>query len=1002
MADDGSPVGGSRSSGNSAMLETAFLYGGSAMWLEQMQAAYAKNPASVPESWRAFFAELGDDSGDAARNAEGASWKRGDWPRPVSDEQVAAFDGNWAKVEPKLEKKLKSAKPGASAEEIAQNVKDSIRAIMMIRAYRMRGHLAAQLDPLSLDSPGSQPELDPASYGFGPEDMDRKIFIDGYLGLEHATVREMLDILQRTYCSTLGIEFMHISDPEEKAWLQERIEGPDKGVAFTKQGKKAILAKLIEAETFERFLHKRYPGTKRFGLDGGEAAVPALEQIIKRGGALGVREIVVGMPHRGRLNMLAAVMGKPYEQIFHEFQGGNTQGAGEFGSGDVKYHLGASSDREFDGNEVHLSMNANPSHLEAVDPVVLGKSRSKQEMLHRETGVLDRSTVLPLLLHGDAAFAGQGVVSECFALSGLSGYRTGGTIHFIVNNQIGFTTSPIYSRSSPYPSDVALMVQAPIFHVNGDDPEAVTYAAKIATEFRQKFGKDVVIDMFCYRRFGHNEGDEPMFTQPVMYNKIKGHASTREIYAERLVKEGVLTAEQVEQQVVDFEAYLDREFEAGKTFEAKKADWLDGEWKGLGLPDDDERRGKTGVAKKRLQAIGQTITTVPEGVNIHRTLARVIDARANAISKGKGLDWATAEHLAFATLLDEGFPVRLSGQDCGRGTFSQRHSHIIDQTTGERYTPLNNISDTQAHYEVIDSLLSEEAVLGYEYGYSLADPNTLTMWEAQFGDFANGAQVFFDQFISSAERKWLRMSGLVVLLPHGYEGQGPEHSSARLERFLQMCAEDNWQVCNLTTPANYFHALRRQIHRDFRKPLIIMTPKSLLRHKLATSSLDDLSTKSSFHRILWDDAETPGREGKVKLVKDNKIRRVVLCSGKVYYDLFEAREESGVDDVYLLRVEQFYPVPRKSLIHELKRFPQAEIVWCQEEPRNMGGWTFIRDELEWCANQAGAKSPRPSYAGRPPSAATATGLLSKHKAEQDSLISTALGKDPVVDNIVAT
>jgi 2-oxoglutarate dehydrogenase E1 component len=1002
MADDGSPVDGSRSAGNSAMLETAFLYGGSAMWLEQMQAAYARNPASVPESWRAFFAELNDDSGDAAKNADGASWKRGDWPRPVSDEQVAAFDGNWALVEPKLEKKLKSAKPGASAEEIAQNVKDSIRAIMMIRAYRMRGHLAAQLDPLSLDTPEAQPELDPVSYGFGAEDMDRKIFIDGYLGLDHATVREMLDILKRTYCSTIGIEFMHISDPEEKAWLQERIEGPDKGVAFTEQGKKAILAKLIEAETFERFLHKRYPGTKRFGLDGGEAAVPALEQIIKRGGALGVREIVVGMPHRGRLNMLAAVMGKPYEQIFHEFQGGNTQGAGEFGSGDVKYHLGASSDREFDGNEVHLSMNANPSHLEAVDPVVLGKSRSKQEMLHRESGTLDRSAVLPLLLHGDAAFAGQGVVAECFALSGLQGYRTGGTIHFIVNNQIGFTTSPIYSRSSPYPTDVALMVQTPIFHVNGDDPEAVTYAAKVATEYRQKFGKDVVIDMFCYRRFGHNEGDEPMFTQPVMYTKIKGHASTREIYADRLVKEGILSAEQVEQQVADFEAYLDREFEAGKTFEAKKADWLDGEWKGLGLPDDDERRGKTGVAKKRMQAIGQSITTIPEGVDIHKTLARVIDARATAISKGKGLDWATAEHLAFATLLDEGFPVRLSGQDCGRGTFSQRHSHIIDQTTGERYTPLNHVSDTQAHYEVIDSLLSEEAVLGYEYGYSLADPNTLTMWEAQFGDFSNGAQVFFDQFISSAERKWLRMSGLVVLLPHGYEGQGPEHSSARLERFLQMCAEDNWQVCNLTTPANYFHALRRQIHRDFRKPLIIMTPKSLLRHKLATSSLDDMSTKSSFHRILWDDAETPGREGKVKLVKDNKIRRVVLCSGKVYYDLFEAREESGEDDVYLLRVEQFYPVPRKSLIHELKRFPQAEIVWCQEEPRNMGGWTFIRDELEWCANQAGLEHTRPAYAGRPPSAATATGLLSKHKDEQNALITTALGKDPVDDNIVAT
>ena len=1002
MADDGSPVNGARSKGNAAMLDTAFLYGGSAQWLEQMQATYARDPSLVPESWRAFFAELDDESGSAAANAAGASWKRGDWPLQKKGDDVAAFDGNWAVVDPKLEKKIKSDKPGATEADIAQAVKDSIRAIMMIRAYRMRGHLAAQLDPLGIEDFGDQPELNPGTYGFESADMDRRIFIDGYLGLDYANVSEMLDILRRTYCSTIGIEFMHISDPLEKAWLQERIEGPDKGIAFTTAGKKAILAKLIEAETFERFLHKRYPGTKRFGLDGGEAAVPALEQIIKRGGALGVEEIVVGMSHRGRLNMLAAVMGKPYEQIFFEFQGGNTQGADQFGSGDVKYHLGASSDRVFDGNEVHLSMNANPSHLEAVDPVVLGKSRSKQEMLHRETGTLNRTKVLPLLLHGDAAFAGQGVVAECFALSGLSGYRTGGTIHFIVNNQIGFTTSPLYSRSSPYPSDVALMVQAPIFHVNGDDPEAVTYAAKVATEFRQKFSKDVVIDMFCYRRFGHNEGDEPMFTQPVMYNEIKAHPSTRELYGQRLVAEGVLTTEELDQQVADFEVYLDKEFEASKKFKAKKADWLDGEWKGLGLPEDDERRGKTGVAKKRLQQLGQSITTVPDNIEIHKTLARVIDGRATAISKGEGLDWATAEHLAFGALLEEGFPVRLSGQDVGRGTFSQRHSHFIDQTSGERYTPLNHISDKQAHYEVIDSLLSEEAVLGYEYGYSLADPNTLTLWEAQFGDFANGAQVFFDQFISSAERKWLRMSGLVCLLPHGYEGQGPEHSSARLERFLQMCAEDNMQVCNLTTPANYFHAIRRQIHRDFRKPLIIMTPKSLLRHKLATSSLDDMTTKSSFHRILWDDAETPGREGKVKLAKDNKIRRVVMCSGKVYYDLFEAREELGIDDVYLMRIEQFYPVPRRSIMHELKRFPGAELVWCQEEPRNMGGWSFIRDEIEWCATQIEAKMPRPRYAGRPPSAATATGLMSKHKAEMAAFINSALGPDPVDDKIVAS
>ena len=1000
MADDGSPVGKGRSAPNAAMLETAFLYGGSAVWIEQMQAAYAANPNSVPADWREFFEQLGDGSADAARNADGASWKRTEWPKPTSPEEVAAFDGNWTLLEPKLEKKLKAGAPAASEADIALAVKDSVRALMMIRAFRMRGHLHAELDPLGIEDKGYQRELDPASYGFGPEDMDREIFIDGVLGLDRANMHTILEIVQRTYCSTLGIEFMHISNPEEKSWLQERIEGPDKAIAFTPEGKRAILDKLIEAETFERFLHKRYPGTKRFGLDGGEAAVPALEQIIKRGGALGVNEIVVGMPHRGRLNMLAAVMGKKYKKIFHEFMGGSTQGAERFSSGDVKYHLGASSDREFDGNKVHLTMNANPSHLEAVNPVVLGRVRAKQFMESEETGTLDRSKKLPLLLHGDAAFAGQGVVPECFALSGLQGYRTGGTIHFIVNNQIGFTTSPQYSRSSPYPSDVALMVQAPIFHVNGDDPEAVVYAAKVATEYRQKFGKDVVIDMFCYRRFGHNEGDEPMFTQPVMYTKIKGHKSTRELYAARLIGEGMVTEEEVAADVKAFEDFLDKAFEKGKALPSGTADWLKDKWSGLGLPVDDERRGKTGVSKTRLRDLGEKMTAVPDGVEIHRTLKRVVKGREDAISSGKGLDWATAEHLAFATLLDEGFHVRLSGQDSGRGTFSQRHSHFVDQKTGERHTPLNALREGQGEYEVIDSLLSEEAVVGYEYGYSLANPNALVMWEAQFGDFSNGAQVFFDQFISSAERKWLRMSGLTLLLPHGYEGQGPEHSSARLERFLQMCAEDNWQVCNLTTPSNYFHALRRQIHRDFRKPLVIMTPKSLLRHKLATSALEDFNTKSSFHRVLWDDADTPGREGKVKLAADKKIRRVVMCSGKVYYDLFEAREESGADDIYIMRVEQFYPVPRKSLIKELKRFPQAEIVWCQEEPRNMGGWTFIRDEIEWALRHSGSEHPRPKYTGRPPAAATATGLLATHNSEKDAFLSAALGDKPVEDSLV--
>ncbi|MBN02919.1 2-oxoglutarate dehydrogenase E1 component [Ponticaulis sp.] len=992
MADDGSPPNGNRSDANSAMLETLFLYGGNASYIEQLQANFDRDPNSVPPQWRSFFESLGDGGEPVSKAADGPSWTPASWPLTQRDENTDAIDYSWSANEPQIAAKItERAGPSANPQDVARAIQESIKAIMMIRAYRMRGHLAADLDPLRLNDFGNQPELDPQSYGFTPDMWDRPIFIDFYLGMEYASIRQMLDVLKRTYCSTVGIEFMHISDPEEKSWLQERIEGPDKGVAFTKEGKIAILKKLIEGEAFEQFLHKRYPGTKRFGLDGGEAAVPALEQIIKRGGALGVEEIVLGMPHRGRLNVLAAVMGKQYKIIFHEFQGGSSQGADEFGSGDVKYHLGASSDRKFDGHNVHLSLTPNPSHLEAVNPVVLGKSRAKQSFLKRESAKNRRAQVMPLLLHGDAAFAGQGVVSECFALSGLAGYRTGGTIHFIVNNQIGFTTSPKYSRSSPYPSDVAKMVEAPIFHVNGDDPEAVVYAAKVATEYRQKFGKDVVIDMFCYRRYGHNEGDEPMFTQPLMYKKIKGHPPVQKLYADRLIGEGIVTREEVDQWNADFDKFLDDEFEAGKTYSADRADWLDGKWSGLGLPEGDERRGNTAVEIDTLKRIGTAITTIPEGITPHRTLARVIDGRKNAIESGEGLDWATAEHLAFGSLLDEGFPIRLSGQDSGRGTFSQRHSRVVDQKTEKPYTPLNNISENQAKYEVIDSLLSEEAVLGYEYGYSLADPNTLTLWEAQFGDFANGAQVLFDQFISSGERKWLRMSGLVCLLPHGYEGQGPEHSSARLERFLQMAAEDNMQVCNLTTPAQYFHALRRQIHRDFRKPLIIMTPKSLLRHKLATSALADLGPESSFHRVLWDDAETPGRGGEVKLVSDDKIKRVVLCSGKVYYDLFEEREKRGIDNIYLMRVEQFYPVPRKSLMQELKRFPQAEMVWCQEEPRNMGGWTFIRDEIEWCLEQVGAKHTRPLYAGRPASASTATGLMSKHVAERDSFIDAALG-----------
>jgi 2-oxoglutarate dehydrogenase E1 component len=1003
MADDAGRL-------NQVFAETSFLYGANAAFIEDLHARWADDPSSVAGEWRAFFDQLRDPAGTVKAAAGAGAWGRSVTAEP--SEETAAFDGRWPAAKPAPKAAPSAPAPAASAapapaaapsaDVVRAAAQDSIRALMLIRSYRVRGHLGAQLDPLGLETPPQNPELTAEFHGFGAGDLDRPIFLGGVLGLETGTIRQVMEILTRTYRGPLGVQFMHIAEPEEKSWLQQRIEGVESlaVTGFTREGKLAILNKLIEAETFERFLHRRFPGTKRFGLDGGEAMVPALEQIIKRGGALGVDEIVLGMAHRGRLNVLAAVMGKPYRAIFHEFQGGSTVPGDIEGSGDVKYHMGASSDRIFDANRVHLSLTANPSHLEIVNPVVLGKARAKQAFDIREAhagvtepqGVLDRSKVLPLLIHGDAAFAGQGVVAECFALMGLKGYRTGGTIHFVVNNQIGFTTSPRNSRSSPYPSDVALMVQAPILHVNGDDPEAVVFAAKVASEFRQKFAKDVVVDMFCYRRFGHNEGDDPTFTQPLMYAKIKAQPSTREIYARRLIAEGVIDQAGVDAEIARFEAFLDAEFEAGKTFEAKKADWMDGQWQGIGLPEGDERRGETAVPMDRLRHLGRTLTEVPATVDVHKTLKRVLETRRETIEAGEGLDWATAESLAFASLLDEGFPVRLSGQDSVRGTFSQRHSGIIDQTTEARFVPLNNLRPGQAPFEVIDSALSEEAVLGFEYGYALTDPNTLVMWEAQFGDFVNGAQVVIDQFISSGERKWLRMCGLTMLLPHGYEGQGPEHSSARLERFLQQCAEDNMQVANCTTPANYFHILRRQMHRPFRKPLIIMTPKSLLRHKKATSTLADLAEGSSFHRVLHDDAQRRPDVAGVTLRPDADIRRVVLCSGKVYYDLLERRERDGIDDVYLMRLEQFYPWPMKSLMTELARFPKAELVWCQEEPRNMGGWTFVDNWLELTLEKLDVAAKRARYVGRPASASTAAGQMSRHLKELDAFLTDAFAR----------
>jgi 2-oxoglutarate dehydrogenase E1 component len=971
---------------------SSFMQGHNAEYLEQLYAQYAQDPNAVDAAWAEFFRAMGDAELDVKKEAEGPSWARNDWPPQPADEMHGALTGEWP-VAPaeaksagkKITDKAKATGVEVSDAQVQRAVLDSIRALMLIRAYRIRGHLVAQLDPLGMRSGTAHPELDPKTYGFNEADMDRPIFIDNVLGLQVASMRQIVDIVKRTYCGTFALQYMHISDPEQSSWLKERIEGYGKEIAFTREGRKAILNKMVEAEGFEKFLHVKYTGTKRFGLDGGESLIPAMEQIIKRGGSLGVEEIIIGMPHRGRLSVLANVMRKPYRAIFNEFQGGSFKPEDVDGSGDVKYHLGASSDREFDGNKVHLSLTANPSHLEAVNPVVLGKARAKQDQKADRT---ERKTVLPILLHGDAAFAGQGVVAECFALSGLRGHKTGGTIHIVVNNQIGFTTAPHFSRSSPYPTDNALVVEAPIFHVNGDDPEAVVHAAKVAIEYRQKFHKDVVIDMFCYRRFGHNEGDEPMFTNPLMYKKIKGHKTTLSLYTERLVKDGLIPEGEIEDMKAAFQAHLNEEFEAGKNFKPNKADWLDGRWSHLDKQDANYQRGATAIKPETLEEIGKGLTTLPAGYPVHKTVGRFLQTRAKMFETGEGFDWATGEALAFGSLMTEGYPVRLAGQDATRGTFSQRHSGIVNQDTEERYYPLNHIRAGQANYEVIDSALSEYAVLGFEYGYSLAEPNALTLWEAQFGDFANGAQIMFDQFISSGESKWLRMSGLVTLLPHGFEGQGPEHSSARLERFLQMCGQDNWIVANCTTPANYFHILRRQLHRTFRKPLILVTPKSLLRHKLAVSKAGEFTTGSSFHRVLWDDAQHGNSD--TKLVSDDKIKRVVMCSGKVYFDLLEERDARGIDDVYLLRIEQYYPFPAISLVKELERFKNADMVWCQEEPKNQGAWSFIEPNIEWVLTRIKAKNTRPTYVGRATSASPATGLAAQHKAQQAALVNEAL------------
>ena len=960
----------------SRLEKTSFLTGANATFIAELYQRFQDDPKSVDESWARFFHDLDDDSRAALHDLTGPSWA----PRQTR------VIGNGAAAPAKAEAAVVPLRRGAATvpagavidqPEVRAATLDSVRALMLIRAYRARGHLEADLDPLRLAKEPYHPELDPKTYGFSDADMDRPIFIDNVLGMERATMREIIAAVRKTYCDKIGVEFMHIMDPDRKAWIQQRIEGQRNHTDFTVKGRRAILERIVAGESFEQFLDRRYTGTKRFGLEGGESVIPAIEQIIKRGGQLGVREIGIGMAHRGRLNMLANVLKKPFAAIFSEFQGNPAQPDSVQGSGDVKYHLGASADRAFDENVVHLSLTPNPSHLEAVNTVVLGKVRAKQA----QRGDTDREAVLAILLHGDAAFAGQGLVGETLDLSELKGYRTGGTIHIVINNQIGFTTSPAYSRSSPYPSDVAKKVQAPIFHVNGDDPEAVVHVARIAVEYRYRFKSDVVIDMFCYRRFGHNEADEPAFTQPLMYKRIADHPTTRQIYADRLIADGVLTRAEADDIVKTYRAELDAAFEAAKSYKVNKADWLEGAWRGMEPASGEDRRGDTATTQEQLRAVGAALCRVPDGFKANPKLIRLLKQKEQMLATGEGFDWSTAEALAFGTLVAEGTPVRLSGQDSGRGTFSQRHAVLVDQETEERYVPLNHVAPDQGHFEVVDSPLSEAGVLGFDYGYSVADPHTLVLWEAQFGDFANGAQVIIDQFVSVGELKWFRMSGLVMLLPHGYEGQGPEHSSARLERYLQLCAEDNMQVANCTTPANYFHILRRQVRRPFRKPLILMTPKSLLRHKLAVSRLDEMGPGTSFHRIL---PETD------KIAANGKVRRVVLCTGKVYYDLYEERAKRGIKDVALVRIEQIYPFPKHTLGKELRRYPNADIVWCQEEPHNMGAWSFVAPRIRAVLGDIEHRCKEPTYAGRAEGAAPATGIYKRHDREQAELVDAAL------------
>ncbi len=935
--------------------KTSPLYGMNSVYLEEIYELYLENPANVDSSWQEFFKDMGDSVNAVIRNNQGASWA------PSRLAVVGAKDPDAAPKKPET---------GLNKADSQKACKDSIGALMLIRAYKVRGNLLANLDPLGIEGGRSHPDLDPATYGFSEADYEHSIYLAGAFGFEYASLNELIKSLKQTYCSKIGVEFMHIPDLEKRDWIANKMEAVRGKPVQSASDKKTILEDIVKVEEFEQFLHRKFPGAKRFSVEGGEAVIAAMEKIIETSAALGVQEVVIGMAHRGRLNVLTKVMGRRYASLLCEFMGNQAHFSEDLDfSGDVKYHQGASSDRVFGDNKMHLSLSPNPSHLEAVNPVVVGRVRAKQDQIKDEA----RTKVMGLLIHGDAAFAGQGIVPETIALSDLTGYTTGGVVHIVINNQIGFTTNPTSARKSPYPTDIAKGAHAPIFHVNGDDPEAVVFVSKLAVEYRQKFQSDVVVDVFCYRRYGHNEGDEPFFTQPIMYANIAKHPTPMHIYAQNLIEEGVIVAGDFDNIRNKFRDFLESELKEAQNYKADEADWFKGSWTGLENPSRGFKAAEaTGVAIKKLKEIGNKLASYPKNIDINKKLIRLLDAKKEMMESGNGIDWAMGEALAYGTLLEEKFPVRLSGQDCIRGTFSHRHSGLFDQKTEEIYFPLKNLSEKQAGFEVINSNLSEFAVLGFEYGYSVTEPNSLVLWEAQFGDFANGAQVIIDQFITSGEIKWLRFSGLTMLLPHGYEGQGPEHSSARLERFLQACGEDNIQVVNCTTPANFFHVLRRQVHRKYRKPLVVMSPKSLLRNERCISNLEDFGEKTSFQVVIPETQQ-------IAAAKD--VRRVVICSGKVYYDLLIEREKRKINDVALVRIEQYYPFPEDALADSIKQYKNAEVTWCQEEPENMGAWNFLDRKIEASLAKADIKGKRPAYAGRPIAASPAAGYSKIHNRQ---------------------